>query len=296
MAARVRIVVSITFVVVCAVLLQIKPGSAATEAATPYRAYLPAVFVASGAPVASTTPTSTATTLPSPTVPPTSTLTPTALPSPTFTPTPCNGWTQVLANPSFETGIAPWSLLFDVWRSSLYSFDGLYSVGFGGLNSDAGQISQTQYVPSWTNTGAVYFTWLMYSTDSLLFPFDGLVVSVFDPSNNMIASTIIDNTDVRGSWEPQRLVIPNAQAYADQPLSVAIAGFTDSSYPTTWYVDKVWMVFACGSTIAGSNEFSPFTVGTPSRVDLPPPIRSSDTTERWLDWQRRMYAAHVQVR
>lgn len=169
-------------------------------------------------------------------------------PTPTRTPTPqgCNGYIQALTNPSFETGVAPWATLGSPYRTSLRAIDGAYSMRLGA--DDA--IAQTVMVPTWSETAAIYFADYMVSADSSVTAYDYLGVGVFDQADNLIASGFIPNNDTRDSWILFRLPVSNIAAYRGQPMSVMFAGFNDSLYPTTWYVDNVWFVFACGSTTA----------------------------------------------
>jgi hypothetical protein len=164
----------------------------------------------------------------------------------------CNGYIQGLANPSFESGFASWATA-GTPSLSTWAVHGTYSMRMGNRNNAEDAIGQAAQVPNWAETAAVYFYAYMQSSDSTVYPYDYFAAVVFDSSDNIIASGLIWNTSTRNSWQGWKLPISNIAAYRNQPLFVMFAGFTDSSFPTTWYVDNAGLVFACGSTIAGSS-------------------------------------------
>jgi hypothetical protein len=164
----------------------------------------------------------------------------------------CNGYVQALANPSFESGFASWSTS-GYPSLATWAAHGTYSMRLGNRNNAEDAIAQAALVSNWVETAAVYFYTYMQSSDSTVYPYDALAAAVFDSSNNIIASGWIWNTSTRNSWQGWKLTISNIAAYRGQPLGVMFAGFTDSSFPTTWYVDNAWLVFACGSTIASNS-------------------------------------------
>jgi hypothetical protein len=181
---------------------------------------------------------------------------PTSTPVPinTATPTPvsCNGSQQLLVNPSFEAGTAPWTLRGLAYRDTRQAFDGSYSMFLGGYNNANDFFAQSVIVPTWAETATLYFTTAMFSQDSTLGRYDGLVAAVFDPSARFLADGIIWNNSVRGQWTAWRMPIGDVRALRGAIVTPAFQASTDGSLYTSWWVDRVWLVFACGSTPAQS--------------------------------------------
>jgi len=49
-----------------------------------------------------------------------------------------------------------------------------------------------------------------------------------------------------------RMQLPIMVKYRGQSLYLTIRAGTDGYLPTSWYVDKVWLTFACGSSVAST--------------------------------------------
>ena len=177
---------------------------------------------------------------------------PPTAPLPTPTPTPCSTRQQLLSNPSFEGGLAPWEVLWGTpLRTTLFARTGLSSVLFGGYNNALDVLVQSFTVPPWAETGAVYVSVLMFSSDSLYVNFDWLGVEVYAPTSTVpIAAGKVWNTAPRGLWTTWRLTIPNLAAYRGQALSLWLGGVTDFSLTTSWYVDDAELYVACGPLVA----------------------------------------------
>lgn len=177
----------------------------------------------------------------------------TPLPTVTATPTPapCAQSVQLLANPSFEEGGAFWvAVTGSPAIVSGIAVDGIRSVRLGGVNYAQDSIGQFVTVPTWAESAALYYSWLMFSDDSLTVWWDGLTVGVNDEFSAILASRTQWNTGLRGYWQPERVPVPNIAAYRGHRIHVVIVASTDAAYPTTFYVDKVWLVFACGPAVA----------------------------------------------
>lgn len=239
------ILAAISGLLAIAVLVIVAPARAAS-AGSGNTVFLPIVF-ANGSPL----PTASPTVAPSSTPSPSLTATPTSSPTATPSPTPCS--TQVVVNPSFESGTAPWTLSGMATRVSGTASDGSYSVEMP-VDSVAGQqpagVVQTSNVPAWAQTGAFYFDVIMGAHDA-----DGgdqFIAGVVDASNDLIVSRSISSSDSGySSWTTIRLPISNASAYANQAVTVQFFAAGDQDLePTAWYIDNVRLVFACGVTTA----------------------------------------------
>jgi subtilisin family serine protease len=213
---------------------------------------------------ATSTPTSTRTHTHVPTPTSTRTHTPVATPTRTSTPVTCNGTRQLLVNPSFETGTAPWAFLGSAYRDTRQASHGLYSAFFGGHNNANDFVAQSVIVPPWAETAALHLDWRMASLDSLDTGWDRLRIAVFDPSTNFLTDNKIWNNGTRNAWVSWRIPVGNVAPYRDQTMTVAFGAQTDFSDYTSWWVDNVWLVFACGSAPAEA----PTSSQAPSPVTL----------------------------
>jgi hypothetical protein len=153
-------------------------------------------------------------------------------------------------NPSFESGFANWSTVgYPLWVDG-FAIDGTHSMLLGDYDNAEDLLVQFINVPSWAETAAVYASWYMTSTDTPYYPTDALQISVFDSGANFLEDYFVWNTSTRNQWFYTRQTVPNISAYRNTTISVTLGAITDSSLPTGWYVDKIWLVFACGSTPA----------------------------------------------
>jgi hypothetical protein len=169
------------------------------------------------------------------------------LPPATPTPVSCPGPQQALINHGFESGFLGWTVVLGTpFISSDHTSDGGYSLGLGGHNASHDFVEQTVTVPTWTQSAALYFYSVMYSSDSPTVRHDSLVVQVTAQNGAILASKVIWNTDPRGLWFSWKLPMSNVAPYRGQPMMVGISDTTDSASPTTWYVDDFGLVFSCG--------------------------------------------------
>jgi hypothetical protein len=155
----------------------------------------------------------------------------------------------VLINPSFETSGA-WRVSGRAYIDGRRAFDGGWAAFFGGYDRANDFMAQTVTVPSWAETGALYFATNMGSLDSMSLGFDRLRISVFDQGTNFLADGSIWNNSSRDVWRTWRMPVDNVIRYRGQTMTVAMLGTTDSSLFTSWWVDRVWLVFGCGDTPA----------------------------------------------
>ncbi len=72
------------------------------------------------------------------------------------------------------------------------------------------------------------------------------MVQVYDEHSLVVTDKRIYNTDTRGWWTAERLPISDIATYRGQQLRVSIWATGDEQLPTSFFVDKVWLVFGCG--------------------------------------------------
>ncbi len=188
-------------------------------------------------------------------------------PTPTPIPTPCNTSVGVLTNGGFERGLEHWVSSGSPQITTAPGKEG-HSVRLGGRDSAEDVLLQGAAMPHWGESGALYLSVFMKSTDSTTDRRDSLSAIVFDDQSQPIASAVVANTSPRDDWLDLRIPIPNAVNYRTRPLMVFIGGSTDSAAPTTWYVDNVDLRFGCGATLAGAYSASPDALIEPAPPEL----------------------------
>lgn len=224
---------ALAFLALIACLIVVVPSYAASSASTSV-VYLP--FVSVPRPTPTTVPTFT----PTPRPP---TATPTRIPSPTATS--CTSY-QAIQNPSFENGFAFWGgIRGNPQISGAYHTDGSYSAEFGGFNNANQFIAQTPTVPSWAKSADLWVSTLMFTSDDPNIIFDDLVIDAVTQSGVTLGVLSIPNNTVQGTWFPWKIALGEVSAYHGQSIGVGIGDSTDATFPTTWYVDDVNLVFSC---------------------------------------------------
>jgi len=172
--------------------------------------------------------------------PPTATPSPTPVASytPTATSTPGGGGTNVILNPGFESGPGP------EWKESSSGgyelidttkpHTGSYSAYLCGYNSCKEYVQQTVTVPA---NGSLTYWWYMSSTDSKTYSHDSLKVQVYSTSGTLLGTLKTRaNTTTRNSWVKDTLSL---SAYAGQTVNLRFNAATNSTYPTTFWIDDV---------------------------------------------------------
>jgi hypothetical protein len=217
-----------------------------------YRSYLP--FISREIPP---TPT------PTPTMTPMPTSTPTQAPTPTVTPTPsptaCNTSLQGVSDPSFEYGGVGWIVVDGVPHTTTSrATDGVNSLMMGGYSNSEDTVAQYVPIPTWAEWAYLSFDYYLQSYDSTTYPYDALAVRV-TPQNypdNLLADVWLWNTGVRGYWFTYGQLLSDIRPYRGGNLILMMAALTDSSYASGWWLDRVRIVFSCGSAAASVREES----------------------------------------
>jgi subtilisin family serine protease len=155
-------------------------------------------------------------------------------PTPTATPPPSGG--EAVVNGGFENGTSPWV------QSSSGNYQlitttrphtGSYSAWLGGYNNAVDQIYQTITVPS--NATLTY--WWYMSTQETTHPWDYFRVRLYNTSGQLIATlrTFNDGSGA-GVWRQDSISLAN---YAGQRVRLHFSVTTDSTLPTSFFVDDV---------------------------------------------------------
>lgn len=169
---------------------------------------------------------------------PTNTPTPTPLPGPTNTPTPIPGGTNVVKNPGFESGPnVNWTesssggyQIVDTTRPRT----GAYSAYFCNYNSCSEYIQQSIVVPA---NGTLTYWWYQTSSEGTTTAYDYLRVQIYNSSGALLATPRAwSNKNTRGAWSQDTLSLA---AYAGQTVRLRFAATTDTSLPSTYFVDDV---------------------------------------------------------
>jgi len=170
----------------------------------------------------------------------------------------CTGsGTQLLQNGGFESGGAYWvewsSKGYTIIRTDGAKRSGSWSAWLGGDNSLEDQLYQAFYVPQGFGS-AQWIFWLGVYTTDYPSPYDKFYVQLQDAGGNTIGAElyVADNTyDLDGSgpnlyWYEVTITWYEFEPYTNQTLRVFFRDTTDSSYPTSFFVDDVTFKIYCG--------------------------------------------------
>ncbi|HYP40390.1 MAG TPA: choice-of-anchor J domain-containing protein, partial [Chloroflexia bacterium] len=170
-------------------------------------------------------------------VPPTPTNTP-VVPTPTPVPGGCG---ERLTNGGFESGTAPWVQsssggyqLIDTTRPRT----GSYSAYMGGYNSGTDTLYQQVTIPS-NATSATFSYWRYVTTqESGSTPYDYLYVEVRSSTGALLGTlqTVSNATTPKNGWTQSSF---NVLAYKGQTVRFQFRATTDSTLPTSFFVDDV---------------------------------------------------------
>jgi thermitase len=144
---------------------------------------------------------------------------------------------DLIENGGFESGTAPWTQtstggygLIDGTRPRT----GTRSAYLAGYNSGTDTLDQTITVPS---TGSLRFWWYMTTQESGSTVYDRLQVRVLSSSGAVLATPLTySNASGAGLW---REAVLSLASYAGQSVRVQFRATTDSSLPTSFFVDDV---------------------------------------------------------
>ncbi len=142
-----------------------------------------------------------------------------------------------IVNGGFEAGTSPWSQtstggygLIDTTRPH----SGSYSAWMAGYNGGTDTISQTVTVPS---NGTLRYWWYMTTQESGSTPYDYFRVRVYNSSGGLLG-TLRTWTNASGAnlWRQDAI---SMASYAGQSVRVEFSATTDSSLPSSFFVDDV---------------------------------------------------------
>lgn len=158
-------------------------------------------------------------------------------PNPTPTPTPPPSGGAALVNGGFESGSSPWVQsstngyqLIDTTRPRT----GSYSAYLGGYNSGTDTIYQTITVPA---NGTLSYWWYMTTQESGSTAYDYLRVRLYNSSGTLVTTLRSwSNASGAGTWRQDSVSLAS---YAGQRLRVQFTATTDSTLPSSFFVDDV---------------------------------------------------------
>jgi len=142
-----------------------------------------------------------------------------------------------IVNGGFESGTAPWTqtssggyALITTTRPHV----GAYSAYFGGYNIATEALSQLVTVPA---NGTLRYWWYMTTQESGSTVWDRLQVRVLNASGALLATLRTwSNVSGAGLWRQDALTLG---AYAGQQVKIEFRATTDSSLPSSFFVDDV---------------------------------------------------------
>ncbi len=142
-----------------------------------------------------------------------------------------------ILNGGFESGTAPWTQASSGGYALITTtrpHAGAYSAYLGGYNNATETIGQTVTVPA---NGTLRYWWYMTTQESGSTVWDRLAVRVLNTSGTVLATLRTwSNASGAGLWRQDALSLG---AYAGQQVKVEFRATTDSSLPSSFFVDDV---------------------------------------------------------
>ncbi|HKQ51213.1 MAG TPA: M36 family metallopeptidase [Pyrinomonadaceae bacterium] len=150
------------------------------------------------------------------------------------------GGTNLIANPSFETGTSPWVVSGQVtYSTGAYPHSGVAYMILNGVNSSSGQFYQTVTIPS---GGANLNFWLNITTSEATGDpvFDRLFIEVRNTSGTLLGTLATFSNQNSGTAGVYVLRGPyNLGAWAGQTVRIQFRGTNDITLPTNFRIDDV---------------------------------------------------------
>jgi len=157
--------------------------------------------------------------------------------SPPPPPPPPPPGTNVIVNGGMESGTAPWTQTSSGGYALITTtrpHAGAYSAYFGGYNNATEALAQTVTVPA---NGTLRYWWYMTTQESGSTVWDRLQVRVLNTSGTVLATPRTwSNVSGANLWRQDALAMG---AYAGQQVRVEFRATTDSSLPSSFFVDDV---------------------------------------------------------
>jgi Zn-dependent metalloprotease len=150
------------------------------------------------------------------------------------------GGTELIVNPGFESGTAPWVASGQItFSQGSFPHSGINYVVVNGVDSTTGAIYQTVTVPS---AGASLNFWLNISTQEAAGAsvFDRLFIEVRNTSGTLLSTLATFSNQNAGTAGSYVLRGPfNLSSFAGQTVRIQFRGTNDSTLPTNFRVDDV---------------------------------------------------------
>ncbi|HKO62535.1 MAG TPA: M36 family metallopeptidase, partial [Pyrinomonadaceae bacterium] len=150
------------------------------------------------------------------------------------------GGTNLIVNPSFETGTTPWVVSSQVTRSTgAYPHSGVAYMIINGVNSSSGTLYQTVTIPS---GGANLNFWLNITTSEAAGAavYDRLFIEVRNTSGTLLATLATFSNQNSGTAGVYVLRGNYSLAsFAGQTVRIQFRGTNDITLPTSFRIDDV---------------------------------------------------------
>ena len=151
---------------------------------------------------------------------------------PTKPPAPPPG---AIVNGDFESGGTGWTESAAGLIGTNLPHGGSYSAWLGGADVASERVSQTITVPA---DGTLRYHWQMTTTDTSGRPHDYLRVRVYSGTSGALLRTVRtwSNRHAANAWSSDSV---NLAAYGGRTVQISFEATTDSTLPTSFYVDDV---------------------------------------------------------
>ena len=150
------------------------------------------------------------------------------------------GGTELILNPGFEAGTAPWVASGQItFSAGTFPHTGTNYVVVNGVDGTTGTVYQTVTIPS---TGANLNFWLNISTQesTTAAVFDRLFIEVRNTSGTLLATLATFSNQNAGTAGAYVLRGPyNLGSFAGQTVRIQFRGTNDSTLPTNFRIDDI---------------------------------------------------------
>jgi uncharacterized protein YkwD len=160
--------------------------------------------------------------------------------------------TNAIVNGGFENGTEPWAQVSSGGRQLIRTarpYRGTYSALLGNYNAARDALSQTFTVPA---DGSLVYVWYMVTRESGTTKRDVLRTRLLTTGGQLVANLhTISNLSSAGAWHQRRVSLAH---YAGQTLRLEFLATTNSTLPTTFFVDNVMITVPTNSLDAEETE------------------------------------------
>ena len=166
--------------------------------------------------------------------------------------------TNLLSNPGFESGPVNWTeyssgqypIVTNNTQSSPHS--GSWYAWMGGYNSATDYIYQDVTIPSNATQAYVQFWYKIATQETENVAYDMMAVEVRRPSDNSLLTTLVTLSNLNKSTGWVQSAQYDVSSFKGQTIRLRFYTTTDSSLPTSFFVDDTALMVGGGTTVSSN--------------------------------------------